>query len=97
MRWVDQEWPGLMEVRLNESNGAAITIIDKVPVFDSHNSLRPGVEFPVELEVPCDILGRSVDEQGRRSVLVRLHFDIEAQDGRQDFRVDESNIMSREP
>lgn len=83
-------------MQLTESSGVVVTLVDKVPVFDGNDSLVPGVEFPVELELPCDVLDRSVEQDGGRSALVRLRFGIKDQAGRTDFRVDESDVVSRE-
>lgn len=93
--WIDGEWPGWVEVRLRESDGTVVTLVDKAPVFDCGNSLLPGVEFPVELELPCDVLDRTAGRDGKRSVMVRLRSGLEDQCGCGTFRVDEGDVISR--
>jgi hypothetical protein len=81
-------------MHLRESDGAVATLIDKVPVFDRDGRLTPGVEFPVQLEIPSDVLERTVDGTGSRSTVVRLHFDVEDQHGRGTFRVNEADVAA---
>jgi hypothetical protein len=92
VRWSDEDLPGWVEVHLRESDGAVATVVDKVPVFDSDGTLVLGSELPVDLDVPCDVLSREVDEGGKRSAVVRLHFDLADLSGRTSFRVDESQL-----
>ena len=96
VRWSDAEWPGWVEVHLRESDGTISILIDKAPIFDYSGRLAPDVEFPVELEIPCDVLDRTVDEAGNQSVVVRLHFHVEDQQGRGTFRVGETDVASRQ-
>jgi hypothetical protein len=93
-RWSDVEFPGWVEVELRESDGAVATLIDKVPVFDAGDRLAVGVELPVGLEVPCDVLDWEVDKAGNAVAVVRLHFSITDQRGRSTFRVNEDTLAS---
>jgi hypothetical protein len=95
VRWVGDEWPGWVEVHLDECDGTTRVLIDKVPLFDYGDVVVPGVEFPVELAVPCDVLATASDRAGHKTSVVRLHFDIEDQHGRSTFRVDADAISSR--
>jgi hypothetical protein len=49
-------------------------------------------KLPVGLEVPCDVLGREVDEAGNAVAVIRLHFAITDQRGRSTFRVNENSL-----
>lgn len=91
VRWVDEAFPGWVEVHLHESNGTVTAVIDKVPVFDLDGTLTFGSKLPVDLDVPCDVLSRDVDNDGRHSAVVRLHFDLEDLNGRTSFRVGSTN------
>lgn len=94
VQWIDEEWPGRVEVHLTESDGDVASLIDKVPAFDYGDRLAPGVNLPVGIEVPCDVLEWVVDRAGNRSALIRLHSSIEDQNGRSVFNVNASNLAS---
>ncbi|GIJ45324.1 hypothetical protein Val02_22100 [Virgisporangium aliadipatigenens] len=84
VRWVDEEWPGWVEVLLTESDGSVVSIVDKVPVLDGDGRLTPGGSLPVGLELPCDVLERRADG----GAVIRLRSDVEDRDGRTTFTVD---------
>lgn len=89
-RYVDDGYPPWVEADLREADGTVVTLHEKVPVIDDGDTLVPGVELPVEIEVPCDIV-----EDGAGSVLVRLHWNIEDTTGRDTFRVDRGTLVVR--
>jgi len=96
VRWVvDDDWPGWVEVCLNESDGTYATLVDKLPIFDSDDRLEPGTDLPMGIEIPCDLLDWTVDEAGERTARVRLHFDIEDHNGRTTFNVTEGTLVRR--
>ena len=95
VRWVDQEWPGWVEVHLTESDDTVALLVDKVPVFDCGDRLVPGVELPMSVEIPCHVLDWVVDQGGVRSAFVRLHFDVEDESGRTIFHVDGGGLDQR--
>jgi hypothetical protein len=94
-RWVDEDWPGWLEVRLTEVDGRAAVIVDKVPVLDdSEARLTPGVELPADLELACDVVRWHDDADHGRSATIRLHHHIEDADARTTFRVAESRLIA---
>lgn len=95
VRWVDQEWPGWVEVHLPESDGTIALLVDKVPIFDEGDRLMPGVGLPTSIEIPCHVLDWVVGKDGVRSALVRLYFDVEDESGRTIFNVDEGELDRR--
>lgn len=95
VRWVDDEWPGLVQVHLAESDGTVATLVDKVPIFDSDDRLEPGTDLPIGVEIPCDLLDWTVAQGGKRTARVRLHSHIEDQDGRTTFNVTEGALVQR--
>jgi hypothetical protein len=84
-----------VEVRLFEADGTAVSIVEKVPVVDYDGRVAPGVEFPVVLEVPCEVLDRTAGSDAGGSVAIRLWCGIEDQDGRAVFNVQERAVMTR--
>ena len=50
--WIDEEWPGQVEVHLRVSDGSTATLTDKAPVFDGDDVLIPGAELPMDIEIP---------------------------------------------
>jgi hypothetical protein len=93
--WVDEDWPGWVEVHLNEADGTVVSLIDKVPVLDCEGRLAPGIDLPAELEIPCDVLDLAVDQAGIRSAIIRLHFNIGDRNGRTVVNVEASTLASR--
>jgi len=95
VRWVDQEWPGWVEIRLFEADGTAVSIVEKVPVVDHDDRVAPGVEFPVALEIPCEIVDRAALRHGGGSLAIRLLCGVEDQAGRTVFNVYERAVITR--
>ncbi|GAA0221940.1 hypothetical protein [Cryptosporangium japonicum] len=87
VRWVDAEWPGWMEVHLREADGSTATIVEKVPVLLWDELPATELGLPAQIDIPCDVLEREQDVVGRAYALVRLRFRIEAQGGRNTFRL----------
>jgi hypothetical protein len=85
VRWVDEDWPGWVEVQFIDSDGTVVSIVEKVPVVDYNDRVVPGVRFPVELEIPCDVLDWVAHLDGSRSATVRLRFSVEDRHGRTMF------------
>ena len=81
-----------MEVCLNETDGTVVSLVDKVTIFDNDDRLASGAVFPVELEIPCDVLDWARDPGGNLTAHIRLHFSIEDQNGRTVFNVDENAL-----
>ena len=53
VRWIDDEWPGWVEVHLTEADGTVVSLTDKVPVLAGDDRPAPGVDLPMSLEIPC--------------------------------------------
>jgi hypothetical protein len=95
VRWVDEDWPGWVEVQFIDSDGTVVSIVEKVPAVDYTDRVVPGVRFPVELEIPCDVLDWVAHLDGSRSATVRLRFSVEDRHGRTMFNVDEHLLAER--
>ncbi|WP_430791654.1 hypothetical protein [Actinoplanes sp. G11-F43] len=92
VRRIEAEWPGWVEMRLREADGTTTAILEKVPVLLSDEQPPTEPEIPSQIDVPCDVLERHQDAADFPSVLVRLHFHIQDQNGRSVFRVPESDV-----
>src|SRR5438477_3835741 len=94
VRWVDREWPGWIQVQIPQSDGTVAVVVDKVPVLDFDDRLALGPGFPVEIELPCDVLRWEVDDKGRRSAVLVLRHGVQDQVGSSTFRVSEARIVT---
>jgi hypothetical protein len=85
--WVDTDWPGWIRVRLDDANGTAWHLVDKVPVFGM--DLEPDAPMPQPLYLLCDV----VAEDGDRVVVVP-RWSVEAEDGTRRFHVGRYQIVA---
>lgn len=62
VRWVDDEpQPGIVEVRFTDAHGIERILLDKCVVFDPDNVLRPDATYPMNLEIPIEVVGTQGD------------------------------------
>jgi hypothetical protein len=87
VRWVDEEWPGWIEVQIVVDGGTTVSLIDKVPVFDAGDQIMPGTKFPVPIRVACDVVDGESEYEGRRVTVIALRYQVEDGAGRNSFRV----------
>ncbi|SEQ16435.1 hypothetical protein SAMN05216188_102264 [Lentzea xinjiangensis] len=83
VRWLDDEFPGTLEVRLTDAHGTVWSLVDKAPVFIDP-SLTPEVVLPVDVEVACEVVrvdGESV------TVSTARPWGVATADGFDEFRV----------
>ncbi|MBL7258529.1 hypothetical protein [Paractinoplanes lichenicola] len=95
VRWVDVEWPGWVEVRLQEAEGSVAVIVEKAPVLSDDDDFGPWTELPVPLEIACDVVGWEVADEGHRVATVRLGHGVEDSEGRGTFRVREDDVVTQ--
>jgi hypothetical protein len=95
VQWVDNEWPGWVEVHLREADGTVVSLVDKGPDFDDGDRLILGTTLPADVGIPCEVLGWAVDQTSTRSSLVRLRSNVQDQRGRTTFHVDDNTRVSR--
>jgi hypothetical protein len=69
VRFVDGHQPGWVACEFKDAEGRQHTLIDKVPIFTSED-LKADSAFPKPGRMPCEILGRWRDANGRE--LVRI-------------------------
>jgi hypothetical protein len=93
--WIDEEWPGWVEVHLIEPDGTVVSIVEKVPILDYDDRVVPGIQFPVVLAIPCDVIDRATDDRGNRTVAIRLRCNVEDRQGRAVFKLDERALTAR--
>lgn len=96
VRWVDDEYPGWVEVQLTDAHGVVWSLVDKAPVFDDEDRLRPTTAYPVEVQVGCEVVGRGRLDDGTEvlTVSTRLPWGIEAVGGRTEFLVDVHQVTT---
>ena len=64
VRFVDGHQPGWVACEFEDVEGRRHTLIDKVPIFTSED-LRADSIYPKPGTMPCEILGRWRDANGR--------------------------------
>jgi hypothetical protein len=85
--WVEKEWPGWIRVRLDDADGRAWYLVDKVPVFDL--DIGPDEPMPLPVQLLCDV----VSEDGDQVVVVpRWH--VEGEDDTRHFRVRREQLVA---
>lgn len=75
-RWVDDHFPGFVEIQFLQSDGGTITVIDKVPVVDRDNNLTPETRYPVPLQLDCSVLRVEQGEDGRQIARIELDYGV---------------------
>lgn len=81
-RWLDDAFPGHVEVVLTDAAGRRHRLSDKPPVFGDER-LAPDADYPMHVRVECDVLGQEV----AGVVSVALRHGIESEDGLSQFQV----------
>ncbi len=92
VRWVDEGWPGWVEVHIVVADGATISLVDKVLMFDGGDQIVPGVTFPAPVRVACDIIGWERDPRERQVAVVVLSYQVQDEAGNSTFHVLAENI-----
>lgn len=85
-RWVDDAFPGWVEVRFVEADDTVVVLTDKIPVFGL-DSLTVDTALPSTVELSCEVLRRERDERHRELAVVVLSHGVMDQEGRGQFRV----------
>lgn len=82
MRWVDDAFPGFVEVVLTEAAGKAHRLTEKPPVIGD-DRLTPDADYPLPVRLPCDVVQEPTDG----TVEVLLRHGIESEEGTARFLV----------
>jgi hypothetical protein len=80
-----------------EQEGTTAIFVDKLPIFDD-GRITPGVQLPIDLEVPCEVRCWHTDHGVRRWAVISLlgrPGGLEDQAGRTEFRVPADEIITR--
>ncbi|MBM7809886.1 hypothetical protein [Saccharothrix algeriensis] len=91
-RWVDDAFPGWVEVRLVEADGTVAALTDKVPAFGL-DGVTAGTPLPVPVELACRVLRRERDRHGRELVVVALRHGVADRSGRTEFAVPADQVV----
>lgn len=75
VRWINDHFPGLIEVEISDAEGQTHRVIEKVPVLTTSH-ITAASNFPLELwlDAECD----SVEGE---SAVVRLRYNVETEEG----------------
>ena|SRR5690242_578179 len=92
-RWVDDAFPGWVQVQVAEADGTLATLVDKADVFDSRGRLTPETRYPVPVELPCHVVRRERDQYDRELAIVVLLHGIEDHEGRRELRVPLDHVI----
>jgi hypothetical protein len=96
VRFVDDHQPGWVECELVDADGRRHIIIDKVPVL-TNKDLRADSEYPTVGNVPCEILSRHQDENGREIMCVSTAaIGIDTKEGLSEFTLP-ANLVTSSP
>src|SRR5258708_29106691 len=55
VRWVNDDFPGWVEVHLDLADGPVAKLIDKWPIFTADDCLRADASYPVDLTLACEV------------------------------------------
>jgi hypothetical protein len=93
VRFVDEHQPGFVECEFTDADGAAHTLVDKVPIF-SLDDLWSDSDYPQPGFARCEVLARSQDSRGYKlaRVTIAKPDDLESAGGLSEFVVLESQI-----
>jgi GNAT superfamily N-acetyltransferase len=84
VRWVDDTFPGVIEVAFTDAAGTRQVLVDKLPMFGGAGALTASGPFPVAVTVGCALL--QVDGEEALITTARPHA-VETEDGCSEFRV----------
>jgi len=83
IRWVsDDLFPGWVEVRLTDAGGTAYAFFGKPPIFEAGNRLRKDAQYPLNVQLDCQI---ESDDGGEVVDIALVHATTD--DGLSRFRV----------
>ncbi|WP_326662110.1 hypothetical protein [Streptomyces sp. NBC_00385] len=53
VRWVDDAFPGWVEVQFSDARGKRWSLVDKAPAFGTAEELGPCSDYPLAVSVAC--------------------------------------------
>lgn len=95
MRWVSDDFPGVVECRFSDRFGREWTIVEKLPVL-SDADLRSDSQFPQPALIACEVVARRRDDAGREitDITIKTPWTIEATDGTTSFQLYAEQLRS---
>ncbi|MEV4601255.1 hypothetical protein AB0K15_28115 [Amycolatopsis sp. NPDC049253] len=91
-RWVDEEFPGFVELRFADADGTVVLITEKVPVLTAEN-WDASTPLPMPFDLDCEVLRRERDPQGHATAVVELSYGVGDDDGRVQFTVPADQVL----
>ncbi|WP_092114483.1 hypothetical protein [Bradyrhizobium erythrophlei] len=88
VRWVSDDFPGIVECRFSDRFGKEWAIIEKLPIL-ADADLRPDSQLPQPVLIACEVVARRQDEIGREiaDISTLTPWAIEATDGATSFQL----------
>ncbi|WP_194813402.1 hypothetical protein [Nocardia sp. XZ_19_385] len=72
-QWVDDDFPGFVEIQFQQADDATVALIEKAPVLDNEDRLTLTSAYPVPWRLGCDVLHVEHDQHGRHVATIELH------------------------
>ncbi|MEU5825978.1 hypothetical protein ABZ798_33520 [Streptomyces sp. NPDC047803] len=95
VRWVDNAFPGWIEVQFSDAGGTRRSLVDKAPVFSSAEDLGPFSDYPLAVSVACVVVETATAALGDDAVVTvstSVH-GITALNGEDEFSVRRSQLV----
>ncbi|MFD5065250.1 MULTISPECIES: hypothetical protein [unclassified Streptomyces] len=93
VRWVDDEFPGWVEVQFSDAMGRRWSLVDKVPAFDVPEDLGPGSVYPLKVGVACVVIEAvTAEEDEVVTVSISVH-GVTAVSGEDEFSVRRNQLV----
>lgn len=88
IRWVSDDFPGVMECRFTDRFGKVWTVVEKAPVLTDAD-LRSTSPFPQPVLIACDFVATRRDNAGREIIEISTltPWGVEATDGTTSFQL----------
>lgn len=95
VRWVDDTFPGWIEVQFSDARGKRWSLVDKAPVFGTAEDLGPCFDYPLAVSVACVVVETAtadLEDDAVVTVSTSVH-GITAVNGEDEFSVRRSQLV----
>ncbi|MFD6463879.1 hypothetical protein [Streptomyces roseolus] len=86
-QWVEDGCPPVVEIQFPVADGKRATLIEKTVMFEGGDDLTATTNYPVPVRLGCQVLHTETDPAGGQVAVVMLEYDLEDQEGNDEFRV----------
>ncbi|MFD6423454.1 hypothetical protein [Streptomyces sp. NPDC060198] len=95
VRWVDDAFPGWIEVQFSDARGKHWSLVDKAPAFGTAEELGPCSDYPLAVSVACvmaETATADLEDDAIVTVSTSVH-GITASTGEDEFSVRRSQLV----